>query len=104
MFKDNSACVVLATAEMQFKLRPKRISIKYHHFQDQVRNGTIVVIKGGTNENIADIFMKLLDSWQIEIPISLEPHHGMVMSILLFCPSPGILSILSHEGGILCLS
>ena len=34
IFEDNNAYIVLATKDMQFKLRTKHISIKYHHFHD----------------------------------------------------------------------
>jgi len=36
VFEDNTACIVLATTETQFKPRTKHISLKFHHFQDQV--------------------------------------------------------------------
>jgi len=45
VFEDNNACIVLATTEMQFKPCTKHISIKYHHFHDQVKNGTLEIVK-----------------------------------------------------------
>jgi hypothetical protein len=45
---------------MQFKPRTKHISIKYHHFHDQIKNGTLEIVKVATNENLADIFTKPL--------------------------------------------
>jgi hypothetical protein len=60
IFEDNNACIVLATMETQFKPRTKHISLKFHHFQDQICNGLLEIIKVGTNENLADIFTKLL--------------------------------------------
>ena len=58
--EDNNACITLATTEMHFRPRTKHISIKFHHFHDKIRDGTLTVIKIGTNENIADIFTKPL--------------------------------------------
>ncbi len=58
IFKDKNACIVLATTDMQFKPRTKHISIKYHHFHNQIQNGNLEIIKVNTDENIADIFMK----------------------------------------------
>jgi len=60
VFEDNNACIVLATTETQFKPRTKHISLKFHHFQDQVCSGLLEIIKVGTNENLADIFTKPL--------------------------------------------
>jgi len=60
IFENNNACITLATTEMHFKPRTKHISIKFHHFYDKIRDGTLTVIKIGTNENIADIFTKPL--------------------------------------------
>jgi hypothetical protein len=60
VFEDNNACIVLAMTDMQFKPHTKNISIIYHHFHDQVYNGTLEIIKVGTDENIADIFTKPL--------------------------------------------
>jgi len=59
-FEDNNAYIILATTDMQFKPRTKHISIKYHHFHDQIRNGNLEIIKVNTDENIADIFTKPL--------------------------------------------
>lgn len=58
IFEDNNACIILATTDMQFKPRTKQISIKYHHFHDQICNGNLEIIKANTVENIADIFTK----------------------------------------------
>jgi hypothetical protein len=60
VFEDNNVCIVLATTEMQLKPRTKHISIKYHHFHYQVKNGTLEIVKVATNENITDIFTKPL--------------------------------------------
>jgi len=36
VYEDNSACIVLATTESNFKPRTKHISLKYHHFHDHL--------------------------------------------------------------------
>jgi hypothetical protein len=45
IFEDNNACIVLATTETHFKPRTKHISLKFHHFHDHVRQGTVEIIK-----------------------------------------------------------
>jgi hypothetical protein len=60
VYEDNSACIVLATTESTFKPRTKHIALKFHHFQDQVRNGTVQIAKVATDKNWADIFTKPL--------------------------------------------
>jgi hypothetical protein len=59
-YEDNSACIILATTESNFKPHTKHISLKWHHFHDQVHNGILCIIKVATNDNQADIFMKPL--------------------------------------------
>jgi hypothetical protein len=41
VYEDNSACIILATTKATFKPRTKHITIKWHCFHDQVRNGNI---------------------------------------------------------------
>jgi len=41
IYEDNAACIVLATMMTNFKPRTKHISIKWHHFHDQIQNGTL---------------------------------------------------------------
>jgi hypothetical protein len=60
VFEDNMACIVLATSDTHFKPRTKHISLKFHHFQDYVKNGIIHILKIGTSNNMADIFTKPL--------------------------------------------
>jgi hypothetical protein len=59
-FEDNNACIVLATTETHFKPRTKHISLKFHHFHDQIKNGNLQVVKVATENNWADIFTKPL--------------------------------------------
>jgi len=60
VLEDKNACIVLATTKMHIKPRTKHILFKYHHFHDQVHNGTLEILKIGTHENVADIFTKPL--------------------------------------------
>jgi hypothetical protein len=60
VFEDNTACIVLATSDTHFKPCTKHISLKFHHFQDYVKNGIIHILKIGTSDNMADIFTKPL--------------------------------------------
>ena len=59
VYEDNEACIVLAQSD-QHKPRTKHISIKWHHFRDQIQNGNITISKIASAENIADIFTKPL--------------------------------------------
>ena len=58
VFEDNAACIVLATSESNFKPRTKHISLKYHHFHDQIKAGHLHILKVGTDDNWADIFLQ----------------------------------------------
>jgi hypothetical protein len=59
VFEDNASCIVLAHSEGS-KQRTKHISIKWHHFRDQIRNGNIKIVKIDTHSNWADILTKPL--------------------------------------------
>ena len=59
IFEDNASCIVLAQSD-HHKPRTKHISIKWHHFRDQIENGSIVICKIGTADNLADILTKPL--------------------------------------------
>jgi hypothetical protein len=60
VFEHNTACIVLATSESNFKPCTKHISLKFHHFRDQILNGTLRVLKVDSSKKWADIFTKLL--------------------------------------------
>lgn len=67
VFEDNTACIVLATTDSpQFKPRTKHISLKFHHFKDQIGLGHIRVIKVDSSKNWADIFTKHLGRIKFE--------------------------------------
>ncbi len=59
VFEDNASCIVLAHSEGS-KQRTKHISIKWHHFRDQIRNGNIKIVKIDTHSNWDDILTKPL--------------------------------------------
>jgi hypothetical protein len=60
LYEDNTACIVLATSEANFKPRTKHTSLKYHHFHDQIKARHLQILKVGTDDNWADIFTKPL--------------------------------------------
>ena len=64
--EDNSTCIVLATTETNFKPRTKHISLKFHHFQDNVKDGTLRILKVDSNLNWADIFTRPLGKTKFE--------------------------------------
>ena len=51
----------LATSQ-KYRPRTKHISIKYHHFRDQVKKGRVKNLPIDTKEQIADIFTKGLET------------------------------------------
>jgi hypothetical protein len=59
LYEDNASCIVLAHSEGS-KQRTKHISIKWHHFRDQIRNGNLKIVKIDTHSNWADILTKPL--------------------------------------------
>lgn len=58
VFEDNTTCIVLATTDSHFKPRTKHISLKFHHFHNQIQNGSLQIVEVASNENWADIFTK----------------------------------------------
>jgi len=61
VFEDNASCIILAYSDGT-KPRTKHLSLKWHHFKDQIRNGCIVLTKVASNLNWADILTKPLCS------------------------------------------
>jgi hypothetical protein len=59
VFEDNQSCLINANSD-HTKARTKHIAIKYHHFKDHIRRGTVEVIRVESAENHADIFTKPL--------------------------------------------
>jgi hypothetical protein len=58
VYEDNNACIVLAKTESNFKHRTKHISLKFHHFQDKIKDGSLRIVKVDSTQNWADIFTK----------------------------------------------
>jgi hypothetical protein len=63
--EDNLACIVLAMTDSNFKQRTKRIAFKFHHFKEQVSNGSLQIVKVAIDVNIADIFTKPFSKIQV---------------------------------------
>ena len=61
IFEENAGCIVLATTE-QHRPRTKHLAVKWHHFKDQIRNGSCKITKVASALNWADIFKKALDN------------------------------------------
>ena len=59
LFEDNKSCKALAKAQ-QMNPRTKYISLKYHHFRQYVASKLVTISYIDTNEQIADIFTKVL--------------------------------------------
>jgi len=59
IYEDNAACIVLAQSD-QHKPRTKHISLKWHHFRDQIKTGNICIRKIESQFNLADILTKPL--------------------------------------------
>ena len=60
IFEDNTSCLELANKPDQFRPRTKHIGIKWHHFQDAVKNGSVVVQKIDTTLQLTDPLTKPL--------------------------------------------
>jgi hypothetical protein len=60
VYEDNNTCIILCTTEANFKPYTKHISIKWHHFHDQIRNDNLQKTKVSTDLNWADMLTKPL--------------------------------------------
>jgi hypothetical protein len=59
IFEDNAGCIVIATGDT-YSARTRHISAKYHRLRDEIKNGSITILKIATSQNLADIFTKPL--------------------------------------------
>ena len=67
ILEDNASCVAIANDEYkQNSVRTRHISVKWHHFKDQIYNGWLRVDKVDTAKNWSDIFTKVLAGPQFE--------------------------------------
>ena len=65
MSEDNRICIIV-TKSTRLTPRTKHIAIKYHHFRQFVKNGSVKIYPIGTREQVADIFTKPLDEAQFK--------------------------------------
>ena len=61
LFEDNNGALNLAMSP-RYRPRTKHIAIKYHHFREHIKNGTVTVNAIDTKDQIADQFTKGLQS------------------------------------------
>lgn len=59
IFEYNASCIVFVYQE-GMKARTKQISLKWHHFRDQLKSRAIQIVKVDTNHNWTDILTKPL--------------------------------------------
>ena len=57
LFEDNNGALELATTP-RYRPRIKNIAVKYHHFRERVKNGTVKIKSIDTNEQLTDQFTK----------------------------------------------
>jgi hypothetical protein len=60
IWEDNQGCIHLANDILQNRPRIKHISIKWHHFRDEIQKGNIKITKIHTSLNMYDILTKPL--------------------------------------------
>jgi hypothetical protein len=65
LFEDNRSCIIMAES-VRLTPRTKHIAIKYHHFCQFVKQGSVQIYPITTREQIADIFTKPLDESQFK--------------------------------------
>jgi hypothetical protein len=63
VFEDNEGAIEIANVP---KMRPrtKHLNLKYHHFREEVKKGTISICHVSTKDQMADIFTKPLEEGQ----------------------------------------
>jgi hypothetical protein len=67
IYEDNTGCLELVNRPDQFRPRTKHIGIKWHHFRDAVKNGSVVVKKIDTTFQLADPLTKPLPQHRFEM-------------------------------------
>jgi hypothetical protein len=72
VFEDNEGAIEIAKVP---KMRPrtKHLNIKYHHFREEVKKGTVNIYHVTTGEQMADMLTKPLDE------ILFEKHRKKMM-------------------------
>jgi hypothetical protein len=67
ILEDNAACIAPAKDNhTKHSPTPRHISIKWHHFRDQIEKGWLTVEKVASAQNWSDIFTKPLARIQFE--------------------------------------
>jgi len=67
IYEDNAACLKIANDTTSLTgPQTRHLSIKWHHFKDQIRSGSIQVEKVDTLFNWDDIFTKPLTATQFQ--------------------------------------
>jgi hypothetical protein len=66
IFEDNTGCLELANKPDQYRPRTKHIGIKWHHFRDAVKNGSVIIQKIDTTMQLADPLTKPLPQPRFE--------------------------------------
>jgi hypothetical protein len=82
IWEDNQGCIHLANDPLQKRPRTKHISIKWHHFRDEIQKGNKKITKIHTSLYISDILTKPLVTSKF-IGLQKNPH-GMVKSLITF--------------------
>ena len=59
LFEDNNGALELAKAP-KYRPRTKHIALKYHHFREHVRDGSVEIHAINTEDQLADQFTKAL--------------------------------------------
>jgi hypothetical protein len=59
VFEDNAGAIKIADV-LKMRPRAKYFNIKYHHFREEVRKGTVSIYHTRTEDQVADIFTKPL--------------------------------------------
>jgi hypothetical protein len=67
IYEDNTGCLELVNKPDQFQPQPKHIRIKWYHFQDTLKNGSIMVKKIDTTYQLADPLIKPLPQHWFEM-------------------------------------
>ena len=65
LFEDNHYCIIVAELA-RLTPRTKYIAIKYHHFRQIVKKGSVQIYPISKREQIADIFAELLGESQFK--------------------------------------
>jgi hypothetical protein len=60
IFQGNEGAIEIAKVP-KIRLRTKHLNIKYHHFREEVKKGTVSIYHDRTKDQISDIFIKPLE-------------------------------------------